>query len=159
DRRGDRRMLVQDLPDQHGAEQMGNDGHQPAPQRVVDDLFRRETEIGEAVRGSVEQDAGNILDALGAGPLLIELALVKLLGRKPVLNAVKLTDVEETNCVRRITLAIAIDIGLNEVRRDSDRMLNADLSARRLRNDAGGQRVSIFDNTRQRLPPERRIER
>jgi hypothetical protein len=82
-----RALLLQDLPDQHGAGQMRDERRQRSAQIVVDKpAALHQAEIGKAVGGVSQQKAGGVLQALRASPIQLKPALVELPDRDPVLN-------------------------------------------------------------------------
>src|SRR5439155_13953651 len=101
-----------------------------------------QAKIGKAVGGSVQQNAGGVLQSLGAGPFLVKLALAELLDRHAVFGAIDLADVEEPHrVVHRIELPVAVEIGLHEMRADADMLRNADLARCALRNQSAALRA------------------
>jgi len=112
---------MQDLSDQHGAEQMRHDRHQHPAEIVIDEpAALHQAEIGKAIGIVFQQNAGGVLQPLGSRPLLVELAVAEILDRAPVLGAVDLADVEKPDGMRRIELSVVVEIGLQEMRFAAD---------------------------------------
>ncbi len=160
DRSGDPGLLVQDLSDQHGPEQMRNDGRQRPAQMVIHEpAALHQAEIGKAVGGSVQQNTGGVLQSLGARPLLVKLALAELLDRQPVLRAMDLADIEKPDRVRRIKLAVMLEIGLQEVRFAADVAGHVNCVGCAPCHQAGALRAGVFDDACERVVPKRLVER
>ena len=159
DRRGDPGLLVQGLSDQHGPEQMGDDRRQQPAKIVVDKPVLHQAEIGKAVGVVVQENTGRVIQSLRARPFLVELAVAEFLHRHPIFRAVDLADVEKPDFMRRIELAVMVEIGLHEVRCDADLVRNANLASCALRHQAGAMRAGVFDDAPQRVVPQRLAER